>query len=554
MIINVSKINFAGGGGSCPPGECTLQRKNFSITTNGDTSITPDSGKDGISAGTISVNVDMAPAYSSGYTAGAAAQKALLSSATITENSTVTSENGFSAVTVNVPSTQPVLSSATFTENGSYSPGAGADGFSAVTVNVSGGGGGENRLAAFFSDSISALTKSDLSGVTQIMDYACNYHHGLKTVDLPVSVTGIANSAFAQCTGLTDVNLAYAGFALNQYSTANNVFNGCSSLSAITGMEYYRGNAYSNMFNGCFALSGDFKNRFTGFTSTSAFGNCTGITSFTCMANVNSLTARNTFAGCTGVEYIDFTHNTEVPSLTYNYVFSAFTQNYEIRVPASLYNAWTGSSQWSSLVSHIVSYPDAYSAATIRYTTDDGVDITPGVDWSGSSWTPYAVGAYTSNEFDASTGGTVNYSWYCNVPNEAFKDKSTLRSIELTGGFFELGLSAFTRCTQLSSLVLPDSIHTINSFALYGCSGLTALTLGLELDYVNMSVFHDLTSLESITFKRPVPPRFYGILFADTPSTGTIYVPAQSVSLYQDWLSAYSVGSISGWTVTAISE
>lgn len=60
----------------------------------------------------------------------------------VTENGTYTPEagvDGFSPVTVNVPSSEPTLTSLSVTENGTYTPEAGVDGFNEVVVDVSGG-------------------------------------------------------------------------------------------------------------------------------------------------------------------------------------------------------------------------------------------------------------------------------------------------------------------------------------------------------------------------------------------------------------------------------
>ena len=100
-------------------GQCNMQSKDYSITQNGNTSISTDLGYDGITGGTISVNVpqtghtdaEITAAYNSGYTAGeadgevtgAAAQKALLATTAFTANGTYTRQNGWNQVNVNVP-------------------------------------------------------------------------------------------------------------------------------------------------------------------------------------------------------------------------------------------------------------------------------------------------------------------------------------------------------------------------------------------------------------------------------------------------------------------
>lgn len=131
------------------------QTKNYNITQNGNTSISPDLGYDGITGGTISVNVpqtghtdaEITAAYNSGYTAGeaegevagAAAQKALLVTTAITQNGVYTRENGYSSVNVQVPSSSPVLQNKTVTPTTSQqtvTKDTGYDGLDTVTVNA----------------------------------------------------------------------------------------------------------------------------------------------------------------------------------------------------------------------------------------------------------------------------------------------------------------------------------------------------------------------------------------------------------------------------------
>lgn len=77
--------------------------------------------------------VGYAAGEAAGEIAGAAAQKALLTSTTITQNGTTTREDGWNSVTVNV---QPnLINTATFTSNGTYSP-QGYDGYREVQVSV----------------------------------------------------------------------------------------------------------------------------------------------------------------------------------------------------------------------------------------------------------------------------------------------------------------------------------------------------------------------------------------------------------------------------------
>ena len=156
-----------------------LQNKDFNITENGDYPIAPDSGYDGISGGTISVEV-VGPGYDEGYqagyssgytegetagqqegyssgytegeqagyssgytegeTAGEATQKAKLASFTATTNGHYTREDGWNEVEVLVPQTTggtAVLVPLTADTNTTYFPAEyQADGFNQVEVSV----------------------------------------------------------------------------------------------------------------------------------------------------------------------------------------------------------------------------------------------------------------------------------------------------------------------------------------------------------------------------------------------------------------------------------
>lgn len=140
---------------SVPQTQYNSQSKNYNLTSNGTTTITPDAGYDGITGGTISVNVpqtghtdaEITAAYNSGYTAGeadgevtgAAAQKALLVTTAITQNGVYTRENGYSSVNVQVPSSSPVLQNKTVTPTTSTQTitcDTGYDGLGTVAVHA----------------------------------------------------------------------------------------------------------------------------------------------------------------------------------------------------------------------------------------------------------------------------------------------------------------------------------------------------------------------------------------------------------------------------------
>ena len=149
--------------GECPPcpecPEVELTTAEVEYTENGSFTVTPESGFDGLSQVDITVNIDTQAiedaAYAEGEAAGivtgkaqgVAEQKAKLTSTTLTTNGTVTREDGWNEVTVDVDTTTPYnegvaagiaeqkakLTSLNVTSNGTYNK---EDGYNAVTVDV----------------------------------------------------------------------------------------------------------------------------------------------------------------------------------------------------------------------------------------------------------------------------------------------------------------------------------------------------------------------------------------------------------------------------------
>ena len=73
----------------------------------------------------------------------------------------------------------------------------------------------------------------------------------------------------------------------------------------------------------------------------------------TCLGDIASIPAQ-VFQRCYPLRFVDFTHCTTVPTLANVNAFDQTHPQLEIRVPASLADAWKAATNWSSLADHIV--------------------------------------------------------------------------------------------------------------------------------------------------------------------------------------------------------
>ena len=260
------------------------------------------------------------------------------------------------------------------TQNGTYNASSdNADGYSSVTVNVSGGSftginrevvngvykapetsftwslpstatevGSNGLLYAFYG--CTGLTGAlDLSSLTTVGSSALAYAFynctGLTSVDLS-SLTTVSNSqalyhAFFNCTGLTSVDLS--SLTTVGISALNYAFNGCSNLTSVdlSSLTTVSGSkALQNAFYNCTGLTGalDLSSLTTVSGSQAlqyAFQNCTGLTS----VDLSSLTTvsgtqalHSAFYGCTGLTSILFTNLQTIGENTSSTNYGQFTQ------------------------------------------------------------------------------------------------------------------------------------------------------------------------------------------------------------------------------------
>ena len=65
-----------------------------------------------------------------------------------------------------------------------------------------------------------------------------------------------------------------------------------------------------------------------------------------------------------------------------------------------------------------------------------------------------------------------------------------------------IGVSAFSHCDSLTSVVIPNTIKDINAEAFWGCTGLTAITFPGSLIEIAPGAFMDCSGLLSIAIPK----------------------------------------------------
>ena len=90
------------------------------------------------------------------------------------------------------------------------------------------------------------------------------------------------------------------------------------------------------------------------------------------------------------------------------------------------------------------------------------------------------------------------------IDNSAFSDCSSLTSITIPNSVTKIGERAFYYCSSLTSITLPQSITSISKEAFFRCSKLASITIPNSVTKIGESAFYECSGLTSMTIPNSV--------------------------------------------------
>ena len=367
--------------------------------------------------------------------------------------------------------------------------------------------------SAAFYDCTSLTNITIPEGVTSIGYSTFGYCGSLTSINIPDSVTSIGSAAFYGCAGLTSITIPDSVTSIGYEA-----FLGCDSLVSITipfvgtDKDGTSGTHFGYIFGASLSSSNSsyvptsLKTVVvTGCSSIGnrAFNGCTNLTSVTILDGITSIGER-AFQGCTGLTSITMPNS--VTTIGYG-AFSGCTSLTSITIPDSVISVGS------------YAFEDCTGLTSIMIP--DGVT---------------SIGDYAFYNCTGLTSITISDS-VTSIGNHAFYNCTGLTNVEIPDSVTSIGSGAFYNCTGLTCITLPfvgntkdGTSHThfghifnayrysdngeyvpaslktviitggsaIDSYAFSGCTGLTSIVIPDSVTSIGENAFKECTSLNAV--------------------------------------------------------
>jgi hypothetical protein len=299
--------------------------------------------------------------------------------------------------------------------------------------------------------------------ITKIKAYTFFGATCLTSLTIPNSVTSIGNSAFFGCTGLTSVTI---GNGVTSIGTS--AFGGCNGLSSITIPD--------NVTN-----IGNF-----------AFRECSGLESITIGNSVRSIGC-GAFGFCCGLNTINF--NATNSSINYS--------NDEDNNEDVFFHCYADAT--INIGDNVTIIPDcAFRGLQGRGTLTIPNSVTRIGDYafyncSGLTLVTIpnsieSIGDYAFAGCNVQCNEDDNALYIGNEENQHFilykAASSDILSCNINDNCKYINSSAFSGCTELASITIPNSVTSIGGYAFYNCSSLTSVTIPNSVTRIGSGAFY----------------------------------------------------------------
>ncbi len=377
---------------------------------------------------------------------------------------------------------------------------------------------GQNSF--YYCLSLASITIPD--SVTTIESSTFGNCRSLASVEIPNSVTTIGFQAFFNCTKLTSIEIPNSVTEIHDQSFAM-----CSLLEEIivdNGNEAYYSENNCLIEKSTDILILGCKNSVIPNTvkiiGGHAFHGCENLINIEIPNSVTTIDEW-AFFDCLGLKSIVIPHSVTIIN---NWAFYFCKSLKSIEIPNSVttigYGTFSNCINLTDIYCQTESKPEGWDSSWISgcnatvhwgmtapdvntpeetYTDDQGVTYT----LSGDS-TYYIVTDCDQSVTDIVIPSKINGISVQEIGYYAFSFCSSLTSIEIPNSVTIIGEGSFYKCQSLTSIEIPNFVTTIGGHAFHDCRGLTSIKIPNSVTTIGLDAFYDCTSLMSVDIPNSV--------------------------------------------------
>ena len=335
----------------------------------------------------------------------------------------------------------------------------------------------------------SVSLNNSLASIGNVAFYGCT---NLPSINIPASVSAIGVDVFGDCTKLGHIAVASGNTIYDSRNncnaiietTANKLVAGCKN-TVIPNTVTIIGN---RAFYSCTVLSGtlNIPNSVT-IIEPCAFYGCIGLSGALNLPNSIIRIEESAFQNCVGITSVTIPSSmTFIGDKAFSGCSGLITLNY---------NATNCSLGSSSYLSSNYSYHWlAFCTSLVSLNIGDGVQRIPNYFVCASDWSSLSYcGGYHL------TGSVVIPNTVTSIGSYAFYNCRNISTVRIGDSVTSIGQYAFYYCSNMGSLTIGNSVESIGTYAFQYCSKLSSVVLPSTMTTIGNYLFDGCSLLNSVT-------------------------------------------------------
>ena len=239
------------------------------------------------------------------------------------------------------------------------------------------------------------------------------------------------------------------------------------------------------------------------FIGNYAFNNCTSLLSATLPASLSSI-GQNAFNGCT-LPTLDLTKSTRLS---------------------------LGIQAFASFKGSTILFPDCLSNLDVQCFNSSTITTLDLSNTKIKTIPDYGIYSCKSLETIVLPSTLEKISTKGLMLNSALKNVNLEDCVNLTN----IGEEAFSGCSQLQTLTIPNNVTVLGSKAFYDCLSLVSINLPVSLKTLNPYAFYNCKNLETVIFEDDLMLDFWNATSCFTNCTNLTNLQLKNISIYSTTL------------------